>query len=229
MEKFFNLIGKVTLILMLVGGAAYGAYMFGRTTTNPNPNYGAAATTAAPTPTMDPGLKPESLPEGFIPRKAILAGLESESGLGFTQYQLNIPEDWQVNHETTNEGTWVDTLTLSKDFSSTGEKTQLKIFQAATGGALCLYPGDDEFEGPSSRYSEFTPITTADGNILRRSWTQDIDPNTTTKPKGYTFCQKGADGSFGQPTVYGHISLTNVIKNQALEEVDAMIATLTKR
>ncbi|MCL4199858.1 hypothetical protein KJZ67_00775 [Patescibacteria group bacterium] len=219
MDKFFSFFGKFVLVAAILGGIAYGAYSLGRTTA-PASQSGAASTTAAPTanPTTDPGLMPEAQPEttkGTI----ITAGVGAESGLSFTKYQMTVPQSWTPNHTTTNEGTWVDTLTLTKGTN------QLKIFQAATGGAMCLYAGDADFEGPSSTYDSFVTITTADNIVLRRGTTNTNNGAT----KGYTMCQKGSE-SYGQPTVFGHMSLTTALNPDPalLAEVDAMIASLKK-
>ncbi len=216
MDKFFSFFGKAVLVFALLGGISYAAYSLGSKSASPASQPGEASTTAMPTPTMDPGLKPESLPEGFKPAKTITAGLGSDSGLSFTKYQITVPDGWTPDHVTTNEGTWVDTLTLTKG------TTKLKIFQAATGGALCLYPTDADFEGPSSRYDNYVTITTADGIIVRRG-------STKGSTSGYTMCQKGSE-NYGQPTVFGHMSLTTALNPDAalLTEIDGMIATLKK-
>lgn len=218
MDKLFAVFGKIILIVILLGGVAYGAYSLGKTTT-PQSEKGAASTTAAPTPTEEIMLQPEKKPEGAKTANTVTAGLDASSGLSFTKYQITVPEGWTPNHVTTNEGTWVDTLTLTKG------TTQIKIFQAATGGALCLYPADADFEGPSSRYDSFVEITTADNIVLRRSSTTA----TTGATKGYTMCQKGTE-NYGQPTGFGHMSLTTALNPGAalLAEVDGMIASLKK-
>ena len=124
-----------------------------------------------------------------------------------------MPEGWTPNHVTTNEGTWVDTLTI------TNGAYQIKIFQAATGGAMCLYPGDADFEGPSSRYEAFVELTTKDGILLRRGGTT----------KGFTVCQKSTE-NFGQPTVFGHTSYTTpaTADTAIVKQMDEMIASLKK-
>lgn len=219
MDKFFSLFGKLVLIIALFGGIAYGAYSLGKMTAPTAP--GAASTAATPTaePTMDPGLTPEKLP-AELQHTVITAGVGAESGLSFSKYQITVPPGWTPTHTTTSEGTWVDTLTLTK-----GTNT-FKIFQAATGGAMCLYTGDADFEGPSSRYDAYVDIKTADNITLRRG-TTNANNGTT---KGYTMCQKGSE-SFGQPTSYGHMSLTTSLTPDAavLLEVDAMIASLKKQ
>lgn len=219
MDKFFSFFGKFVLVIALLGGIAYGAYSLGRATAPTTP--GAASTAITPTiePTMDPGLTPEKLPIELT-STTVTAGLGTESGLSFAKYQITVPMGWTPNHVTTSEGTWVDTLTLTKG------ATTLKIFQAATGGAMCLYPNDPDFEGPSSQYDTFVDIKTNDNITLRRSSTNSNNGVT----KGYTMCQKGTE-NFGQPTGYGHMSLvTSLTPDPALlTEVDAMIASLKKQ
>lgn len=219
MDKFFSFFGKFVLIAVILGGIAYGAYSLGRTT-SPASQPGAASTAVTPTaePSIDPGLMPEIKP-GAEKNTVITAGLGSESGLSFTKYQITVPAGWIPDHITTSEGTWVDTLTLTKGLST------LKIFQAATGGAMCLYTGDADFEGPSSRYDTYVDIKTADGVTLRRG-TTNANNGTT---KAYTMCQKGTE-SFGQPTGFGHMSFTTSLTPDPalLAEVDAMIASLKK-
>ena len=222
MDKFFSVFGKIVLIAVLLGGIAYGAYTYGKMT-SPDAKPSAASTTAAPTnapAATDSRLLPETKPEptkGSVAQ--ITAGLGAESGLSFTKYQIVPFPGWTPNHVTTNEGTWTDTLTLTK-----GSNT-LKIFQGATGGAMCLYPGDAAFEGPSSSYDSFVAITTADNITLRRGTTMGGNGAT----KSYTMCQKGTD-AYGQPTVFGHMSLTTALNADAavISEADAMISSLKK-
>jgi len=220
MDKFFSLFGKSVLVILILGSIAYGAYSYGKMT-SPDTKPTAASTTATPTtpPSIEGGLMPEKKPETTGTTKTtIFAGLGNESGLSFTKYQLSVPTTWTPLHQTENNG-WMDVLTLTKG------TTQLKISQGATGGAMCVYPGDTTFEGPSSTYDSFVVITTADGITLRRGTT--LAGNGTTK--AYTMCQKGTD-SYGQPTVFGHMSLKTDASPSAslMLEVDAMIASLKK-
>lgn len=226
MDKFFSLFGKIALVLLLIGGIAYGAYGLGKGSFRP-PGFGGVSTTA--TPTRDRGLNPEPVPSTsstLIPSPTsesltLTAGLDASSGLSFTKYRLTYPAGWVPKHTTTNEGTWTDTLTLDHNNIA----ATLKLFQGATGGAVCLYPSDPNFEGPSSRYDKFVELKTADGVVLRRSW---------TLPEGgaeqaYTICQKASDGSWGQPTVFGHISI-KILSSDAntLPEIDTMLSSLKK-
>ena len=215
MDKFYSFFGKFMLIALLVGAVAYGAYRLGNTTASKTPS-GAVFVTGIPTPTTDIGLMPEKKPETTKTPNIINAGLGAESGLSFTKYKLTVLDNWTPNHTTTNEGTWMDTLTLTRGTA------QIKIFQGATGGAMCFYPGDTVEEGPSSSYDEFVEITTVEGVKLRRG--------NTKGAASFTVCAKGTEG-YGQPTGFGHISYktSNPPDLVTLTEMDAMIASLKKQ
>lgn len=144
----------------------------------------------------------------------IIAGVSKSAGLSFDNYSIITPSDWISKKE--SQTNMDERLTLSK-----GEYS-ISIFQAATGGALCLYPGDADFEGPSSKFEVFTTLTTKDGRILRRSG----DKKGTT----FTICQKSPDNSYQQPTNYGHISvkLAADFTPEILTEVDSIISSLKK-
>lgn len=149
-----------------------------------------------------------------IELKSVSGGVSKSAGLSFDQYTVNIPTDWTVLRE--NQTPLDEKLVLeNKGYS-------ISIFQAATGGALCLYPGDKEFEGPNSKYTYFVEISTDDNRVLRRSG----EPNGTK----FTICQKSTDGSFGQPTNYGHISikLPSAWDDDGLKTIDKIIASLKK-
>ncbi len=219
-EKFFAFLGKTVLVLLVIGLLAGGGYYLGKsgklsfgspapapeaaTTTNPE-----AETSATPTPTATPSAK----------TKTVTAGLGADSGLSFTKYTIDVPEGWTPNHTYTNEGTPLDTLTI------TNGAYQIKIFQAATGGAMCLYPGDADFEGPSSRYDTFVDLTTKDGVKLRRGGTIAA----SGAKRGFTVCQKGTE-MFGLPTGFGHTGYTTPLTpdEAMLKDMDAMIASLKK-
>lgn len=226
MEKFFSLFGKFVLIVLVISALAGGGYYLGRSgkvslggqtqkpeavsTTNPE---------EMPTPTTDIGLMPEKIPEEFKKPIIMTAGLGADSGLSFTKYQIAIAEGWTPDYTSENIGTPVDTLVIKNG------AYEIKIFQAATGGAMCLYPGDADFEGPSSRYDTFVTFTTKDGVTLRRGGTNAA---SGTK-RGFTVCQKGTE-TYGQPTVFGHISYTTPLTpdESMLKVMDEMIRGLKK-
>jgi hypothetical protein len=186
MEKFFSFFGKLMLVLLLLGGAAGGAYYFGRLSV-PQPQPGSTevpAETATPT--------PQASESGQL----ITAGLSDASGLSFGIYTVEVPDGWTPVHNQ-DLVTPTDTLTITNGAYS------VKIYQAATGGALCQ---------PSQTFAD---ITTQDGTILRR--------NDTT-----TVCQRSPDGSYQQPTAYGHIQYITppAPATQMLTEMDGILSSL---
>lgn len=142
----------------------------------------------------------------------VIGGVPKSAGLSFDQYSIVTPEGWSSKKE--NQTVADEKLILTK-----GEY-QISIFQAATGGAFCLYPGDDDLEGPSSRFETFIILTTKDGRTLRRSLNEN----------GFTVCQKSADGSYQQPTNYGHISIKmpTTWTQEVLTEIDTILSSLKK-
>lgn len=212
MDKFFAAFGKVLLVLLVLGGVGVGAYFYGvQKKSQP-------ATTATPSPTPDVGqmATPSATP---IAKKTVEGGVDKSAGLAYDQYTIEVPVDWTVKKET---DTASEKLTISKG------AYQLTIMQGATGGALCLYPGDPDFEGPSSRYTTYVELKTKDSRLLRRSGTDD--PPYQGKV-GFTVCMKTDSGDYNQPTMYGHIgySLPAAYNNSILLEMDAMTTSLKKK
>jgi len=209
MERFFSIFGKVMLVVIVLGGISYGAYYFGAQTKKiVKPEAINTETSSEPTVVL-PTLSPT--PSNLI---TIVAGVAKSAGLSFDQYSLQTSGDWISKKE--SQTAMDETLTLSK------EGSEIKIFQAATGGALCLYPNDAEFEGPSSKFEVYTTLTTKDNRTFRRSG----ELNGTT----FTICQKSIDNSYQQPTNYGHISvkLPANYSNEVLVEIDSILSSLKK-
>lgn len=208
MERFFSIFGKVVLVLIVLGAMSYGGYYFGKQAKEIKKPEAVKTTTE-----LDEKTSPATSSTAK-PIVTLVGGVNKSAGLSFDQYSVTTPNDWASKKE--SQTTMDEKLILSKDGYS------ISIFQAATGGALCLYPGDAAFEGPSSKFEIFIPLTTKDGRILRRSG----DKNGTA----FTVCQKGQDGSFQQPTNYGHISikLPTIWDQTGLDEVDAIISSLKK-
>lgn len=209
MDKFFNIFGKIILTVIILFAMAYGGYYFGKQTksiTKPEAVKTEDNTQNTSLPVPTPTTKP------LI---TITGGVAKSSGLSFDQYSLKASEDWKVTKE--NQTAMDEKLILTKDGNYS-----ISIFQAATGGALCLYDNDPDFEGPSSRFKTYKELTTQDARILRRSG----DLNATA----FTICQKGQDGSFQQPTNYGHISvkLPSTWDQKVLDEIDSIISSLKK-
>ncbi len=203
MEKFFSIFGKIALILLILGGVSYGSYYLGnRALLVKKPQ---SLQTEVPEATASPELKKMTTING---------GLNKSAGLSFDSYTLEVPDGWISKKE--SQTAQDEKLILTKNDYS------ISIFQAATGGALCLYPGDPDFGGPSSRYQEFKEIKNKDGRILRRSG--DVGQIA------FTVCMKSADGSYQQPTIYGHISvkLPQNWTKEILDEIDTILSSLRK-
>ena len=199
------------LVLLVLGALTYGGYYFGTKTKNiEKPE---AVNTEVTEERVEQTAEPIVTPTP-VALTAVVGGLPKSAGLSFDQYSVMIPAGWTSKKE--SQSAMDEKLILSKDGYT------ISIFQAATGGALCLYPGDADFEGPSSKYQVFTALTTKDGRTLRRSG----DTNGTA----FTVCQKSGDGSYQQPTSYGHMSVAlpaNWTK-EMLTEIDSIISSLKK-
>lgn len=209
MDKFFTIFGKISLTLIIFGGLIYGAYYFGTqsskfekpeaiNTTNNNPDEKVISVTT-PIATEKPQI-------------TIVAGVQKSAGLSFNQYSIVTPDDWTSKKE--SQTPMDEKLVLSKN------GYEISIFQAATGGALCLYPGDADFEGPSSRFDVFEVLSTKDSKVLRRSGNKN--------GLAFTVCQRSMDNSYQQPTTYGHISIKipQAWTEPMMKEIDAIISSL---
>ena len=220
MDKFFAAFGKIALILALITTVGFGSYFLGQKSKVKTPKE--IVTKNQGELTVD--IIPSSGEVTVIPTsnalKTALAGVDKNAGLSYSQYSISFPASWTELREaqTAND----DKLTLEKE----GKK--ISIFQGATGGAMCLYSNDPDFEGPSSRYDNFSEIKTQDGTILRRGGTIAKSKDGST---GFTFCQENSEGKYGQPTMYGHISasIAGELDSKDLDEIDAIIASLKKR
>lgn len=161
-------------------------------------------------PTLVPQVSPQASSSGNMTM------VEAGGVLVFNKYSLELPQGW--TH--TKEGAPSGDIELDKLTLSSGAYT-ITIYQAATGGALCLYPGDPDSEGPSSRFTSFTEITTSTGEKLRRGTSQGA--------AGFTVCEEQA-GNWGQPTSFGHISITTPSSPAVSKmlEIDSILTSLKK-
>jgi len=209
MEKFFSIFGKVMLVVIILTAMIYGGYYFGKKASN-EAKPEAMSTESEPLEIVFPTTQ-SPVPQIL---STVVGGVSKSAGLSFDQYSITTPEEWIAKKE--SQTVTDEKLILTKD------DYQINIFQAATGGALCLYPGDGDFEGPSSKYEFYTTLNTKDNRTLRRSGNKDGN--------GFTVCQKGQDGSFIQPTNYGHISITtpNNFTQEMLDEIDTILSSLKK-
>lgn len=136
--------------------------------------------------------------------------------LSFPKYQMTVPSGWQDTRE--SQGADDEKIILTKG------SYQISITQGGFGGAVCLFPGDPDIEGPSARYDSYKEITTNSGDLFRRSWTG----NELTS-QGFAICHKTQYG-WGAPTLYGHIAfITPAAKTRAMiDEMDSILSSLKK-
>jgi hypothetical protein len=149
---------------------------------------------------------------------ASFATIKAGGVLSFKAYSINVPAGWIYARETAPSAeVAMDKLILTKD------NYKITIWQAASGGAPCLYAGDADVEGPSSRFNSFVEIVTQSSDKLRRGW--------TTEGTGYTICEKTGTNPYGQPTTFGHISIqtpTGGATIPMLTEIDSILSSLKK-
>ena len=182
----------------------------------PNINYGQPSVAATPTP-----VGTESTPSASpVVSEATPAGpttIKAGGVLVFKPYVLSIPAGWSSKKENAPNGEIeLDKLTLTKD------NYKITIYQAATGGAMCLYPGDAKVEGPSSSYDSYVDLTTSSGEKLRKS--------TSGVNKSATVCEF-QQGGWGQPTSFGHISIevpANGGTAAMTQEIDKILMSIKK-
>lgn len=194
----------LVLLLVIVIGA--GAFYFGKQSVNQSKEM---VTTPTPSSFVTQEI-PTVTPDALNPVKTVEGG----EALSFPSYSVNIPLDWNSQRE---QGQDSDKLTLTK----TGYK--IVISEAAFGGGGCLYPGDAPSE-MAQTFSSFVEITNPNGFVFRRG--------TNVTSGGFTVCQKNSTGgSFGAPTIFGHISITTPANpsDNIMTEIDSILASLNKK
>lgn len=134
--------------------------------------------------------------------------------LSFPKFTLTVPTSWTDTKETPNPE--IVKLVLSNGGYS------ISILEGGFGGAICLFPGDADVEGPSARYTTFADITTKSGDLLRRV--------TPTGGSGFGVCDKTQYG-WGEPTIYGAISISAPTSPDPamLSVVDGILSSITKQ
>ncbi len=143
---------------------------------------------------------------------------EKLSQLSFMGYSLMHPADWTLSEQRDEAVTPISTVTLTKN------GYVLKIYQAATGGAMCIYEGNLP-EGPASDYrnNEYTDIVTSFATLRQ-----------TETPSGgkmsYSYCQKSStEDSYGAPTSIGHMSVTTGVANsdpEIISEIEEIVKSI---
>jgi hypothetical protein len=214
MDRFFSIFGKFALVLLVIAVLVGGGYFLGtgKLPFPMNPTPGAVTTAApepvAPTPTPTDEHAITEVPSPTPQAGQIVTG-GGLTGTSFTSYTLTVPVSWTVKKESTPNVS--ETMTVSRgDYA-------IHVYQAATGGGGCTYPGDPAQE-MSSPFGAYTTIHDGLGNKFRRA--------TPAGSSGFTVCQKAETG-FGLPTVYGHVTYeTPAAPDTAiLQEMDAIFAT----
>ena len=204
------LVSFLVLVIFILTG--FVAYFVGRQNGLPSSSVKNVPISALPTITetkLNPDL-PTSIPQATsIPLQVIKGG----GILSFPHYKFKANANWIYSREA--EGTDNEKVIIKN-----GEYS-FSITQGGFGGAVCLYPGDADFEGHSSRYNKYIEITTNSGDKLRRS--------TPENGQGFSICQSTQYG-WGVPTLYGHISLTvpNNPTPEMLKEIDEILSSITK-
>lgn len=217
MDKFFAGFGKFVLYLLLLGVLVGGGWWVGsQFGTKP-----ATKTMPGDQATGSSSLTPEFSPTPTsVPGQVVSAGLGNIEGVNFPKYTISVPGSWTVAKEHSEAQSPMDVLTITKG------NYKLKIYQAATGGAMCQYPGDPAFEGPSSSFTTFVELTDSEGRLYRRSGSEALSNDGT---RGFTLCHKSEYG-WQQPTPFGHVSFTlpATYDETTLKQMDEMIASLKK-
>lgn len=219
MDGFFSFLGKLTIILIIVGVLLGGGYYLG-TGKLPFPMSPApgAVTTTAPTGQSSPGgalplTTPVLTNTPAASPSSQTVSVDRVSGTSFGSFTISVPTTWTVKKEITAGAS--ARVTISRGNYSMG------IYQAATGGAQCVYPGEAQAE-MSTAFGPFVTLHDASGNEFRRA-------TPAGSASGFTVCQK-SNGLFGLPTNYGHVTYGTPVSPDpgVLQEMDAIFATLKK-
>ena len=220
-DKMFSMIGKIVVILVVVGVILFAGYYFGihanknTTQTTPSPTLVQSSIQNQSTPPQATKTPSETVTPTTtqVSKKNVSAGLSSNPS--FSKYSVAIPSGWTDTHQGDANS---DKLTITKGNYS------IVIYQAAFGGGGCVYKGDPD-SNFAQRFSDFVGITGTSGQF-RRSWNKD-----GANPIPYTVCQQAKDGSYGSITAFGHIDVKspNPSDDTTISEIDSMIASITKQ
>jgi hypothetical protein len=189
---------SLILLLIVVGGAAF--YFGQKSNVDITPTSTVTQTQITPILTPTPTLAQNfrTIPAGGV--------------LTYAAYTIDVPTDWTY---TKDDGKDIDTLIIMKG------NYKLQILQGGMGGSMCLYPGDADTQGPSSRFTSFVEIMNPNGYLLRRG--------ESLPQSAIGICEKQKFG-WEQPTSFGAISYFVPDKNpQIIQIMDAMLATLKKK
>lgn len=206
MNTFFSLLGKLAIILVVVGTLVGGGVYVGLKLKDQKG--GVLKINESPT--------PESVKESPLPTTAPNVISVTSPGGSFVSFKITVPVGWTAD---------VSQIAGAPKLTVTNTSYQLVISQGAGGGATCLYPGDppQDFGSP---FNSFVTINSSEGEF-RRATSQGGSPAGTSV---YTVCDKKAVG-FSLPTQFGYVTY-NTPSNPdpaLLVVMDGMIASLKKQ
>lgn len=213
MDKFFSLLGKLLVIVGVVGILVGGGYYLGTKFNKP-----ATIPTVSIVPTQAPVTVAVVSPSSAIQQKTPTGRFAVNAGgvKPFSAYTLSGVAGWTP---TKTENASSNKVVLTKgDYSVT-------ILQGALGGGPCVFPGDKP-QDMAIQLTSSTMIELLTGNPLRRGQTQSVNANETD----FTVCQKASDGSYGTITDFGVINYVTPLNpdSETLAEMDAMVGSLQK-
>src|SRR3972149_6519872 len=205
--------GVITIIVLLA--LAGGGYYFGTKQSQKLTPLSQTSEATLPEEQSQTQTTPAPQPSP-VPTTAPTTPVSAGGVLSFSAYTAQLPAGWEPEHDQ-DANTPIDRLTLTKG------NYEISIYQAATGGAMCLYPGEAPFEGPSATYDLFAEIAGSGGVSYRRSG--------TTGDTAFTVCRIQDDGTYFQPTGFGHIQfkLPAGYDPKILAEMDSIIASLKQQ
>ncbi len=152
----------------------------------------------------------------LMPSQTPTPSMRTVSGggvLSFPKFEVTVPSDWTDKRESSNPD--MEKLILSNGSYS------ISILEGGFGGAVCLFPGDPDVEGPSARFTTFVDVTTKSGNMFRR---------VSSTGSGFGVCEKTQYG-WGEPTTYGAISISAPVSPDPaiIKVVDGILSSITKK
>lgn len=199
------------LAAILVGGAYYIGSQKNNIVVAPSPSPSASTSPAGQSDLRGATPSASTTP---TPTKTATKNVTAGDNIGiFLPYRIQVPMDWEVKHENTNDV--LDVLEISRG----GYK--IRIQQAGGEGSNCNY-GTPKNEPFTQDYSYYKTIIGNDFEFRRSG-----DSASST---GFTICDKKQQG-FQFPSFYGYISYSvpNNPSQEILSEMDSILSTIVKQ
>lgn len=214
MNNFFATLGKIAIVLFVIGVLVGGGIYIGLKLRNQSGALGVLQNTATNSVTSEPANQLPNQTPSSTPVPNIISITSTSSS--FASFKIAVPTGWTAD---SSQIAGAPKLTI------TNGNYQLIISQGAGGGAGCLYPGDPPQDFASS-FNAFTAITGSDGEFRRATSTAGSPAGTSV----YTVCDKKATG-FGLPTQFGYITYNtpSTPDTTLLVVMDAIVASLKKQ